>query len=165
MIYGGYGGKGERGRSGLQCKFVIKLRADDTPILEEIHERLGFGRVIPLPSRYGQRPQTEFTVWDKAGCVKLVEFFDRYPLRAKKARDFAIWREAVAEWNQHRTRNAHFPQDWSRMWELREEMTRTRSFEDADPDLVAELIEARAARKEDLQQALVLFAVHTTGLD
>lgn len=39
-------------------------------------------------------------VASKAGAVGLVELLDHFPLRAKKSRDFAIWREAVEAWCQ-----------------------------------------------------------------
>jgi hypothetical protein len=47
---------------------------------------------------------------------------DRYPLRAKKRRDYAIWREAVLEW-------ATVPfgrQDWAKMAALRTALSASR---------------------------------------
>jgi len=84
-----------------ECAFQIRLRDDDKPILEEIHDTLGFGNIsdYPVYPSYTRnaRPQTSFRVSAIADCAKLVEIFERFPLRAKKKRDFSIWRCAVFE--------------------------------------------------------------------
>lgn len=84
-----------------RCRFQITLRDDDRAILEEIRDILGIGRISDcLASTHGNvhhRPTTEFYVNAIADCAKLVEIFERYPLRAKKQRDYSIWRCAVVE--------------------------------------------------------------------
>ena len=35
-------------------------------------------------------------VTSKRDLARLVAYFDQFPLRAKKARDYVLWREAVA---------------------------------------------------------------------
>lgn len=83
------------------CRFVITLRDDDSPILEEIHKTLGIGIIRDLPAHPGNprnaQPQTTFRVLTINDCAKLVELFEKYPLRAKKQQDFSIWKLAVAE--------------------------------------------------------------------
>jgi hypothetical protein len=80
-------------------RFVIRLRDDDTLILEDICARLGVGTVArsypPTKAALGHAPQVVWQVSNRASCLVLVDLFDRYPLRAKKAQDFTIWREAV----------------------------------------------------------------------
>ena len=105
------------------CAFEIKLRDDDAPVLAEIAEWAGFGRLSGRTSRadckLDEKPQAMWTVRSKIECAALVDLLDRYPLRAKKARDYAVWREAVAEWLRVAPPRRGRPQDWSRMAELK----------------------------------------------
>jgi len=84
-----------------RCQFQIALRDDDRAILEEIHETLGIGNIHDSPVDTcgfpNTKPQTRFQVHAIADCAELVKLFETYPLRAKKRRDFEIWRKAVAE--------------------------------------------------------------------
>lgn len=84
-----------------ECKFAMDLRDDDKQILEEVHDALGIGTIHSLPTRlhgnYTIRAQAKFRVSAIKDCVELVRFFEKYPLRAKKQRDFEIWKQAVAE--------------------------------------------------------------------
>jgi hypothetical protein len=82
-----------------QASFVIGLRRDDAAALELVRSFLGCGLVYYHPGhrRRGHvRPSVEFKVYKAADLARvIVPCFERYPLRAKKARDFAIWREGV----------------------------------------------------------------------
>lgn len=65
-----------------------------------IQRELGFGQVAQYAPRHDPRgitsnPQAIFSCYSKSDCLKLVALFDQHPLRAKKARDYAVWREAV----------------------------------------------------------------------
>lgn len=82
-------------------RFSIGLRADDGPVLEVLNKAFG-GRMTyngrrdsPWGAREGIAPQWRWEVVAKRDLVGLVAYFDRFPLRAKKASDFAIWRRAV----------------------------------------------------------------------
>lgn len=109
----------------FQCRFSIGLRADDEPILREIHERLGIGTLCHSGRNNVKQEQWRLEVNAKAHVLKLVEVFNRYPLRAKKARDFAIWREAVIVWSAvENGRRA----DWTRIGELADELREVRRF-------------------------------------
>lgn len=103
------------------CAFRLEVRADDRPILDEIRERLGIGKIREC--RRGTYHGAIWAVQNKADCASLVGFLDRYPLRAKKARDYAVWREAVAEWgcvSHGGGRGVNMRRhDWTRMAELR----------------------------------------------
>jgi hypothetical protein len=86
------------GKAGIVCAFQIGLRSDDKPVLKLIRDTVGFGRV-GLASRMGEPGRAAlYSVQSRKDCAALVRIFDRYPLRAKKATDFAIWREAVSVW-------------------------------------------------------------------
>jgi hypothetical protein len=85
----------------LRCFLSLVLRDDDREILEEIQARIGGTlayRTNPSATRPSSNPEMVLQVRRKADCLRLVELFDRYPLRARKRRDFAIWREAVHLW-------------------------------------------------------------------
>lgn len=80
--------------------FNIRLRDDDLDILLKIQEFLNGGTIYR--SHYnadcpGRKPAAELRLYKEADCLRLVEILDQYPLQAKKARDYAIWREAVLE--------------------------------------------------------------------
>lgn len=84
-----------------RCRFQITLRNDDRPILEEIHETLGIGSIYGKPAclsnDFNHQPTSEFYVTAINDCARLVELFEKYPLRAKKQRDFEVWKQAVTE--------------------------------------------------------------------
>lgn len=81
-------------RRNYRCRFTLGLRDDDSATLEMICKTLGLGKVyysnINTISKMdiGKREETR----------KLCLFFDKYPLRSKKQRDYAVWKQAVAEY-------------------------------------------------------------------
>lgn len=85
--------------------FTIKLREDDLPILEEIRNFFKMGRIYRnVPSeeqkerhhRRGAKPTMEYRIYRADDLPRVVEFFEQYPLRAKKKADFEIWKQIVA---------------------------------------------------------------------
>lgn len=113
---------------GYLVAFKIQLRADDLCILEEIQARTGLGRIHSYPNT-GSRslPVAILSIGSKSDLARLVELLDAFPLRAKKARDYAIWREAVLDYTliptQHRTKR-----DWGRIPALADELRQVRSY-------------------------------------
>jgi hypothetical protein len=81
--------------------FRITLRADDGDTLRLIQSfwrcgRLGFydNRRSKIPNA---RPIGVYGVQATGDLIRtVIPHFDRYPLRSKKARDFAIWKEGIA---------------------------------------------------------------------
>ena len=81
--------------------FRIVLRADDGPVLLLAQSFWNCGRLIlragkPPSRRPNAKPQSSFRIevmQDLASVI--VPHFEKYPLRAKKAADFVIWRQAV----------------------------------------------------------------------
>ena len=114
------------------CRFVIGLRDDDLEILEEIRDATGLGKIsFKKPTTVGARRQAWYSIHAKAECAQLAAIFDRFPLRAKKARDFAIWREAVAEWHSCTNRGplpGRKSRDWTRMGELQANLRAARKY-------------------------------------
>jgi hypothetical protein len=116
--------------------FSILLRADERPIVEEIAERIGRQHVRikdrearTNPAGINSKPGVFMDVRSKAGCQRIVEIFDAYPLRAKKQRDFEVWRQIVLE-QQHGVRGNRWngPADKSRLEELAKQLVDGRKF-------------------------------------
>jgi hypothetical protein len=81
------------------ARFTINLRADDAVILYTIQSYWRKGRVSvnPLIDKRNPNPHIVFHVHGMRDLLNtVVPHFERFPLRAKKARDFAIWKQAVA---------------------------------------------------------------------
>lgn len=71
--------------------FEIELREDDEPVLREIQKVLGCGNIYRLEyARYAKwRPHVKLKVSNFADISqKIIPFFKRYPLQAKKRHDF-----------------------------------------------------------------------------
>lgn len=80
-------------------RFVIQLRADDAAVLETVAEVFG-GSLHKRPAHNGA-PGIQWAVVAKRDLAGLVTYLDRWPLRAKKRRDYDIWREAVLVFTAH----------------------------------------------------------------
>jgi hypothetical protein len=78
---------------GFVPRFAVQLRADDWKILESLQSQ--FGGTLRRCPQARSRPKAMWRVMAKADLIALVEYFDRFPLRAKKASDYVIWRDAV----------------------------------------------------------------------
>lgn len=86
-----------RARKGTSpcCTLTVQLRADDRPILEEIRQKTGLGRLEDVSQSGTSAPGVRWAVTRKGDAQALVALLDKYPLRTKKRRDYATWREAV----------------------------------------------------------------------
>jgi hypothetical protein len=84
-----------RGPMSLNCRFRLHLRDDDAEIIEEIRNRLGFGKVLRSNTRGNRNPSIGFYTHSIGDCKKLRDILLKCPLRAKKARDFKIWSLAL----------------------------------------------------------------------
>ena len=81
----------------VRPEFEIELRHDDAVILEKIRKILGCGSIYKLNyERYGWAPHVKFKVSNIADLKeKIIPFFTKYPLQAKKQASFAIWAKIV----------------------------------------------------------------------
>ena len=78
--------------------FEIEVREDDEPILREIQEVLGCGNIYRLDyERYAKwRPHVKLKVSNFGDISqKIIPFFQKYPLKAKKRYDFEKFCEAA----------------------------------------------------------------------
>jgi hypothetical protein len=86
-------------RSGIEVRpeFEIELRADDRNILERIVKTIGCGKIYDCSyERYGWYPHAKLKVTSAREMTeKLFPFLDRYPLQAKKAKTYKLFREIV----------------------------------------------------------------------
>ena len=115
-------------RDTYSCAFSIHLRLDDRAILEQARKFLGVGSITT--DQTGDRsPMARLNVQAKADCLRVVEVFTRYPLRAKKLRDFLHWAEAVIEWNEMKRGHRWSGRaDWSRLEALKASIERAREY-------------------------------------
>jgi hypothetical protein len=83
--------------------FLIGLRADDLPVLQLFHSFFGCG-CIDFKSNARWRNKSNARTHDvfiyRAQRTKdlvstIIPHFERFPLRAKKAKDFLIWKQGV----------------------------------------------------------------------
>ena len=79
--------------------YVLALRADDRPAIELIQSffQCGTVRLYDNARRGNRKPTAKFLV-ARAKHLRdiIVPHFERFPLRAKKSRDFVVWKEIVA---------------------------------------------------------------------
>lgn len=75
-------------------KFGINLRIDDKPILDWMRSYFDCGTVVTYTRPTS--PCAIFMVADLYSILRcIVPHFEKYPLRAKKKRDYEIWRQMV----------------------------------------------------------------------
>ena len=81
----------------VRPEFTIELRADDREILERILITIGCGKIYDCSyERYGWYPHVKYKVGSTEEMEKyLLPFFDKYPLQAKKAKVYALFRKIV----------------------------------------------------------------------
>lgn len=89
----------EKRQGTYRCSLQVRLRGDDADVLRSIQERTGLGKVTAAKVKADIHPSAMWAVMRKQELLALIEILDAHPLRAKKARDYIIWREAVVEWN------------------------------------------------------------------
>lgn len=121
-----------RSKSGgyYACSFTLKVRQDDSAIIEQIISRTNIGYMKADICRSGaSRPCVVWTVHSKADCQKLVKLLTRFPLRAKKKKDYAIWKKAVRFWCSMKRGNRWTGiADWTPMISFKKMIETARAF-------------------------------------
>jgi len=81
----------------VRCEFEVELRADDKEILERICVTLGCGKIYDCSyERYGWYPHVKYKITSTKDMENyLFPFLDRYPLQAKKAKSYLLFKEIV----------------------------------------------------------------------
>lgn len=117
--------------------FSIGLRADEVAVLRTLADTFGGGLTFKAAVNTS-RPVVQWHVAAKSDLSRLRDYLDRFPLRAKKARDYAIWREAVGIYIAHGWRGQGLTQ-------LREELMAGREYVKPDPAVIVDLVRRRRA--------------------
>lgn len=77
-------------------KLTINMRRDDIVILEHIKNYFGCGHVNLRNKTGKSKPQASFNVSSLYDITsKVLPHFEKYPLKAKKKRDYETWKEMV----------------------------------------------------------------------
>ena len=84
-----------KNRGSWQCNFAISVRSDDGAILIQARDWLQAGHIFQAPRNQGRNPMVEWRIGSLDDCLALIQLLDECPLRAKKAADYRIWREAI----------------------------------------------------------------------
>jgi hypothetical protein len=82
------------GRRQANSHFTLQIRADDLPILEEVRAFWGVIGHLSIQKSKGA-PVAIYQISGVADLPTVVQHFERFPLRSRKARDFPPWRDAV----------------------------------------------------------------------
>lgn len=89
--------KTKKTRRDVTLAFEIELRGDDRQILEMIKNRLKCGNIFDLKyERYGRKPHVKYVVRNQRDILyKIIPFFNTFPLKGKKYKDFLLFCEAA----------------------------------------------------------------------
>jgi hypothetical protein len=98
-------------------RFNIRMRADETPILRQVQDFLGVGKLY-VQNNPDRNPTVCYQIDNVKDCMNLVEVLDVCPLRAKKSREYAIWRTCVLL-KQKRGRHDYLPVAYEQLKELK----------------------------------------------
>ena len=80
-------------KGGVTLYFAIKSSAKDLTLLLKVRDRLGVGKVYRGGGKKGA--WVYYRVNRLGDLIKIVNYFDRYPLQGMKHHAFEIWREMV----------------------------------------------------------------------
>ncbi|HEY4499386.1 MAG TPA: LAGLIDADG family homing endonuclease [Candidatus Paceibacterota bacterium] len=81
----------------VQCRYYIKMREDDLPLLEKVQAFWRCGKIyFQKEYRKNQRDNYRFEIFNYQLLKELVvPFFERHPLESKRARDFELFCEIL----------------------------------------------------------------------
>ncbi len=72
--------------------FSIHMRQDEKPILEAVQRFFNSGKVNVV----GKYHIVHFNIRDRLDIIsKLIPHFEKFPLQAKKQKDFVLWKEGI----------------------------------------------------------------------
>lgn len=86
----------KNGETRLLPRFQVAVRVDDLDLLRALGERAGIGRIYaPLKTGGNSAPAACWSIASRDELVACCEVLDRFPLRGRKLREYAIWKDAV----------------------------------------------------------------------
>ena len=131
----------------FQMVFCIKLRSDDNELLKLLQQHYG-GRLhldyerSANKSGINANPQSAWKVCGRRDILRLIDYFDKHPLRSTKADEYIIWREAAFLYYRHSVGSAsHEPNSsWlaDAMMAYRLELQRLKKYRAIPKDLELE---------------------------
>lgn len=103
--------------------FAINLREDDREILEKIKITLDCGNVYILHKKE-QGNMAHYIIQNLDDLyIKVMPFFNKYSLRAKKRHDFELWGDALKIMYKHKKNKTKcMPEDNQKLLSIREGM-------------------------------------------
>lgn len=120
--------------SGWIFRFFVKLRDDDAAILHECQRRIGGTVRYEKPKNPKWGGQVIWAVSSRKDCLALIDMLDECPLRAKKQRDYQVWREAVLQFDKVQrhigndaAKKANAP-IWEKLADLKLQMNKLREY-------------------------------------
>lgn len=77
----------------VQCRYYIKMREDDLPLLEKVQKFWGVGKIyFQREYRENQRDNYRFEIFNYDLLKHVViPFFKRHPLESKRVKDFELF--------------------------------------------------------------------------
>src|SRR3989304_349720 len=91
----------------VQCRYYIKMREDELPLLEKVRDFWGCGKIyFQREYRKNQRENYRFEIFNYELLNSVVvPFFKKHPLESKRIKDFGIFCEILklARAKAHRT--------------------------------------------------------------
>lgn len=108
--------------------FAINIRGDDREILEKIKTTVNCGNVYMLNRKDGVK-MAHYIIQNVDDLyTKILPFFKKYPLRAKKRHDFELWSKAlqIRYGNKH-DRVSCSPEDNKILFSIRQKMREYKS--------------------------------------
>lgn len=88
-----------KGNPSARVEFLLSLRSDDNEVLEWLQRYFDCGNLVLLQGRKCgngnvSKPQLQFSVSSLYDIHRsIIPHFDKFKLRAKKRKDYVIWRE------------------------------------------------------------------------
>ncbi|KKS24125.1 MAG: hypothetical protein A2736_01645 [Candidatus Yanofskybacteria bacterium RIFCSPHIGHO2_01_FULL_41_27] len=100
--------------------FAINIRADDREILEKIKNLLNCGHIYLLK----EGSMAHYIIQNMDDLFKkILPFFNKYPLRAKKRYDFELWSQALKIMYKHKKDKTRCtPAENQKLFAIRENM-------------------------------------------
>lgn len=124
-------GRTPKGEPYCRVEFTLNLRADDGAILRWLKTYFGCGSVS-LIKRDGN-PMMNFSIGSLYNVESsVVPHFDKYPLRAKKRRDYELWRQ-IAEVLKTKYREPLGGETLRRAEKLVQQLTQGKKFKAVQP--------------------------------
>jgi hypothetical protein len=99
-----------------QARFKIKLCSEDFDIIKLMHETLGTGHL------FIDDESVIFSTSSDSDSKIISDFFDEFKLRAKKSKDFEIWKEGLRICLNHSEHTKWSEEEFMQFLDLREKI-------------------------------------------